>query len=71
MDSIRYMVKFMHTGFVVMEPATGAVRAYVGDIDFKAWKYDKVKAMRQPGSTFKLFVYATAMKQAGRQAMRV
>lgn len=63
MDSIRYMVKFMHTGFVVMEPATGAVCAYVGDIDFKAWKYDKVKAMRQPGSTFKLFVYATAMKQ--------
>lgn len=63
MDSIRYMVKFMHTGFVAMEPSTGAVKAYVGDIDFKAWKYDKVKAMRQPGSTFKLFVYATAMKQ--------
>ena len=63
MDSIRYMVKFMHTGFIAMEPSTGAVRAYVGDIDFKAWKYDKVKAMRQPGSTFKLFVYATAMKQ--------
>lgn len=63
MDSIRYMVRFMHTGFVAMEPATGEVKAYVGDIDFKTWKYDKVKAMRQPGSTFKLFVYATAMKQ--------
>lgn len=63
MDSIRYMVKFMHTGFVAMEPMTGEVKAYVGDIDFKTWKYDKVKAMRQPGSTFKLFVYATAMKQ--------
>lgn len=63
MDSIRYMVRFMHAGFVVMEPSTGAVKAYVGDIDFKTWKYDKVKAMRQPGSTFKLFVYATAMKQ--------
>lgn len=63
MDSIRYMVKFMHTGFVAMEPATGEVKAYVGDIDFDTWKYDKVKAMRQPGSTFKLFVYATAMKQ--------
>lgn len=63
MDSIRYMVKFMHTGFVAMEPQTGEVKAYVGDIDFKTWKYDKVKAMRQPGSTFKLFVYATAMKQ--------
>ena len=63
MDSIRYMVKYMHTGFVAMEPQTGYVRAYVGDIDFKTWKYDKVQAMRQPGSTFKLFVYATAMKQ--------
>lgn len=63
MDSIRYMVKFMHAGFVAMEPETGHVKAYVGDIDFKTWKYDKVRAMRQPGSTFKLFVYATAMKQ--------
>ena len=63
MDSIRYMVKYMHTGFVAMEPQTGYVRAYVGDIDFKTWKYDKVQAMRQPGSTFKLFVYATAMNQ--------
>ncbi len=63
MDSIRYMVRFMHTGFVAMEPATGEVKAYVGDIDFMTWKYDKVKAMRQPGSTFKLFVYAAAMKQ--------
>ena len=62
-DSLRYMVKFMHTGFVAMEPETGHVKAYVGDIDFKTWKYDKVKSMRQPGSTFKLFVYATAMKQ--------
>ena len=63
MDSIRYMVTYMHTGFVAMEPQAGYVRAYVGDIDFKTWKYDKVQAMRQPGSTFKLFVYATAMKQ--------
>lgn len=62
-DSLKYMVKFMHTGFVAMEPETGYVRAYVGDVDFKTWKYDKVRSMRQPGSTFKLFVYATAMKQ--------
>lgn len=63
MDSIRYMVRFMHTGFVSMEPATGHVKAWVGDIDFKTWKYDKVKAMRQPGSTFKLFVYAAALRK--------
>lgn len=63
LDSLRYMVKFMHAGFVAMEPGTGHVKAYVGDIDFKTWKYDKVQSMRQPGSTFKLFVYAAAMKK--------
>lgn len=63
MDSIRYMVHFMHCAFVAMEPQSGAVRAWVGDIDFKSWKYDKVTAMRQPGSTFKLFVYTEAMNQ--------
>ena len=63
LDSIRYMVKFMHCAMVAMEPQTGAVKAWVGDIDFNSWKYDKVKAMRQPGSTFKLFVYTEAMNQ--------
>ena len=63
MDSIRYMVSFMHCAFVAMEPQTGYVKAWVGDIDFDHWKYDKVTAMRQPGSTFKLFVYTEAMEQ--------
>ena len=63
MDSIRYMVKFMHCSFVAMEPQTGHVKACVGDVDFNSWKYDKVTAMRQPGSTFKLFVYTEAMNQ--------
>ena len=63
LDSIRYMEHFMHCGFVAIEPQTGHVKAWVGDIDFKTWKYDKVTAMRQPGSTFKLFVYAEAMNQ--------
>ena len=62
-DSVRYMVKFMHCAFVAMEPQTGAVKAWVGDIDFDMWKYDKVTADRQPGSTFKLFVYTEAMNQ--------
>lgn len=65
MDSIRSMVRFMHAGFVVIEPQTSYVRAWVGDIDFNAWKYDKVTAMRQPGSTFKLFVYASAFEHTG------
>ena len=63
MDSIRYMVHFMHCAFVAMEPQTGAVKAWVGDINFNTWKYDKVTAMRQPGSTFKLFVYTEATNQ--------
>ncbi len=63
MDSIRYMVRFMHCGFVAMEPQSGHVKAWVGDVDFDSWKYDKVTAMRQPGSTFKLFVYTEAMNQ--------
>lgn len=62
-DSVKYMVKFMHCAFVAMEPQTGHVKAYVGDINFKSWKYDKAQAMRQPGSTFKLFVYTEAMNQ--------
>ena len=63
LDSIRYMERFMHCGFVAIEPQTGHVKAWVGDVDFKTWKYDKVTAMRQPGSTFKLFVYTEAMNQ--------
>lgn len=63
MDSIRYMTRFMHTGFVVMEPQTGFVKAWVGDVNFDSWKYDKVLSKRQPGSTFKLFVYSAAFNQ--------
>ena len=63
MDSIRYMEHFMHCSFIAMEPQTGNVKAWVGDIDFKTWKYDKVTAQRQPGSTFKLFVYSEAINQ--------
>lgn len=63
MDSIRYMVHYLHCGFIAMEPQTMHVKAWVGDIDFDSWKYDKVSARRQPGSTFKLYVYTEAMNQ--------
>ncbi len=63
MDSIRYMNKFMHCSFVAMEPNTGCVKAWVGDINFKFWQYDKVaQSKRQPGSTFKLFDYTAAFE---------
>jgi len=62
MDSIHYMSRFLHCSFMAMEPASGEVKAWVGDINFKFWQYDKVgQSKRQPGSTFKLFVYTTAM----------
>ena len=63
MDSVRYMLHFMHCGFIAMEPSNGHVKAWVGDVDFDTWKYDKVRAKHQPGSTFKLFVYAMAMER--------
>jgi penicillin-binding protein 1A len=63
LDSLRYITRFMHCGFVAMEPHTGHVKAWVGDVDFDTWKYDKVTSGRQPGSTFKLFVYTEAMNQ--------
>lgn len=62
MDSIRYMNHFLHCGFVAMEPETKHVKAWVGDVDYNFWHYDKVaQSKRQPGSTFKLFVYTAAM----------
>ncbi len=63
MDSLRYITRFMHCGFLAMEPHTGHIKAWVGDVDFNTWKYDKVTSGRQPGSTFKLFVYTEAMNQ--------
>jgi penicillin-binding protein 1A len=62
-DSVRYMLRFLHTGFVAIEPDTRFVRAWVGDIDFHSWQVDNVRAVHQPGSTFKLFVYTEAMNQ--------
>lgn len=63
MDSVAYMLHFMHAGLVAMDPRNGFVKAWVGDIDYKTWQYDKVTSSRQCGSTFKLFVYSAAMEQ--------
>lgn len=71
LDSLNYMLHFMHTGFVAMEPQTGHVKAYVGDVDFHSWPYDKVMAKHQPGSTFKLFVYSAGMENGMTPAYRL
>jgi len=63
-DSIRYYKHFMQVGMMSMEPQTGHVKAWVGGINYKHFQYDHVKqGKRQIGSTFKPFLYATAIDQ--------
>lgn len=63
-DSIRYYKHFLQTGLMSMEPQTGHVKAWVGGINYKHFQYDHVaQGARQVGSTFKPFVYATAIEQ--------
>jgi penicillin-binding protein 1A len=63
-DSIRYYKNYLQGSMMSMHPQTGEVRAYVGGIDYKHFKYDMVTTgKRQIGSTFKPFVYATAIDQ--------
>jgi penicillin-binding protein 1A len=63
-DSIKYYKSFLQTGFMAMEPQTGYVKAWVGGINHKHFKYDHVKvSKRQVGSTFKPFVYALAIQE--------
>jgi len=62
MDSLRYSKKLLHAGFIAMDPNTGFVKTWVGGIDYKYFKFDHVKQFRrQPGSTFKAFLYAAAL----------
>ena len=64
MDSIRYYKGFLQSGLLSIDPHTGFVKAWVGGIDFKHFQYDHVEqARRQVGSTFKPFVYATALRE--------
>ena len=63
-DSIRYYKYFLRSGLVSIEPQTGHIKAWVGGINHKYFKYDAVEQQkRQVGSTFKPFVYATAINQ--------
>jgi penicillin-binding protein 1A len=65
-DSIKYYKHFLRSGLVSIEPQTGFIKAWVGGIDNKHFKYDAVaQQKRQVGSTFKPFVYATAINQLG------
>ena len=63
-DSLAYYKHFLQAGMMSMDPHTGSVKAWVGGINHKYFKYDHVRqGIRQPGSTFKPFVYATAIAE--------
>jgi penicillin-binding protein 1A len=62
-DSLRYYKQFLQTGLMSMDPNTGHIKAWVGGFNHKYFKFDHVKqGKRQPGSTFKAFVYGLAME---------
>ena len=63
LDSIRYYKTFLRSGFMSMDPKTGAVKAYVGGLDYTHFMYDMVSlGRRQVGSTIKPFLYSLAME---------
>lgn len=63
-DSIKYYKHFLHSGLLSIEPQTGHIKAWVGGINYKYFQYDHVEqGKRQVGSTFKPFVYASAIDQ--------
>ena len=63
LDSILYHKSLLHAGLMSIEPQTGHVKAWVGGMDYRYFKYDNVsQSKRQVGSIFKPFVYATALR---------
>ncbi|NOT75457.1 MAG: penicillin-binding protein [Cyclobacteriaceae bacterium] len=63
MDSLAYYMRFLQSGMMSMDPNTGHIKAWVGGFNYKYFKYDHVQqGKRQPGSTFKPFVYGLAME---------
>ena len=65
LDSLKYHHGFLQIGSMGVDPQTGHVKTWIGGINFKWFQYDHVTARRQVGSTFKPFVYATAIEKMG------
>jgi penicillin-binding protein 1A len=64
LDSIKYHKAILHAGLISIEPVTGHIKAWVGGIDYRSFKYDNVgQSRRQVGSVFKPFVYAAALQR--------
>lgn len=64
-DSIKFHRKHMQSGMLAIEPSTGYVRAWVGGVNHRVFQYDHVNSRRQVGSTFKPFIYSTAIFMNG------
>ena len=65
LDSIKYHRMFLQTGILAVDPVTGYVKVWVGGINHKYFQFDHIKLNRQVGSTFKPFIYATAIAMQG------
>ena len=65
MDSLKYHRMFLQTGILAIDPTTSEIKAWVGGINFKYFQFDHIRTNRQVGSTFKPFVYGTAIAQQG------
>ena len=66
LDSIKHYLKILHPAFIAVEPHTGKIKAWVGDLDYKYFQYDQVEATRQVGSVFKPVVYSAAISHGAR-----
>lgn len=63
LDSLEYYSKFLNAGLLALDPSTGAIKTYVGGIDYRYFQYDHiVQSKRQVGSTFKPIVYTAALE---------
>ncbi len=62
LDSLKHYLRFLNSGFLAIDPASGDLKAWVGGTDFRFFKYDHVLSKRQAGSTFKPFVYLSALE---------
>ncbi len=65
LDSIKYHKSILQTGMLAIDPHSGYIKAWVGGVNFKYFKFDHINTKRQVGSTFKPFIYATAISEKG------
>ena len=62
-DSLRHTLTLLHAGFLALDPNTGAIKTWVGGIDYRTQPYDQIFAQRQIASTFKPILYAAALEE--------